>query len=431
MSFYFAGHEGNRYLVMFPQFEYGNTTVAQILITAHQDITVSLKSPFPGVSRTVFVSAKDGATVSLPPEIMQRGNAIEQKGVLVESDFDFSVYGYNQRNSFRRTRQIIRGETYAAIPTEYLGTSYFYVGHTFSFLSIVALYDDTRVNITFNYYTPHPYNGKTFKSGDTLTVYLSSLSTFQLKGNYHLFNTDIKSDKPIGVVSGCTCYWQYIGPGYGYCNQLMSYLPPVNRLGDTFIIPHIPSANNTDIYLFSEYVDSSNHYIQVRYSILRRGFNRTRHFFGYSRGDSCPSNVPYIVKTNSPSIVIQQTTVYNSRTTYPAQILIPAVTQYSNNYKFITPSNQPYDNYAAIIIRSDDVSGLRFDGGKIYKMDADIKTVTDTETLYTVISMKITTGQHSMDHVDDDVVFGLILYGFGGRHAYGMPAGLDLSKTND
>ena len=405
---------------MFPQFKYGNTTLVQMMITAHQDITVSLKSTFPGVSRTIAVSAKDGAIVSLPPEIMQRGNAIEQKGVLVESDFDFSLYGYNQRNA-------IKGETYTAIPTKYLGTSYFYVGYAYSFISIVALYDDTRVNITFNNWTPQPYNGKTYKSGDILTVYLSSLGAFQLKGNGHLLRADIKSDKPIGVVSGSTCYGRYRS-GSSYCNQLMSYVPAVNRLGDTFILPHIPSANYTYIFLFSEYVRP--HYHTVSYSILGRGYNMTRTYSGITHGYPVSSKVPFVVKTSRPSILIQHTTSYKSKTN-PSNILIPAVTQYSNHYKFITPSHQPFDNHAAIIVRSDDFSGLRVDGGKIYHMDTDIKTVTDTDALYTVISLNIAAGQHSVDHVDDDVVFGLILYGFGNGHAYGMPAGLDLSKTND
>ena len=387
------------------------------MITAHHDITVTLTSPFPGVSRTVAVHAKDGTIVSLPPELMQRGNALEQKGVLVEADYDFSLHGYNQRGSNK-------GEMYAAIPTKYLGKTYYFVGFKNSFVSIVALYDDTRVNITFNTKVPQPYNGKTYKVGDTLTVYLSQLSTFQIKGD-DLLKTDIKSDKHIAVVSGSTCHAILLGSSMNYCNQLISYVPPIDRLGNMFIVPHISRANYTFVDLFAKYGYSS-----VSFKISRRGFKKTGTFQGYKELGYQPSTVPYVIKTDHPCIIIQYTTLKNSQT-YPSQILIPTVTQYSNHYKFITPSNQPYDNHAAIIIRSDDVSGLRFDGGKIYNMEADIKTVTDTDALYTVISLNITAGQHSVNHVDDDVVFGLILYGFGDRHAYGMPAGLDLSTTND
>ena len=254
-----------------------------------------------------------------------------------------------------------------------------------------------------------------------MTIYLSKLSTFQLKGDDYLMRADVKSDKEVAVVSGATCDDASHGSA---CNQLMSYLPPTDRIGYTFIVPHIPRANYTLIIPFSKYEHNS-----VRISIQGRGYNYTGSYRGYTTNRRS-SKVPYIIKTSHPSIIIQYTLNYHAPA-YPSQILIPAVTQYSNHYKFITPSNQPYDNYATIIIRSDDVSGLRFDGGKIYKMDADIKTVTDTEALYTVISLNITTGIHRVSHVNGDVVFGLVLYGLDNDHSYGMPAGLDLGKKSD
>ena len=414
----FAGHEGNSYLVMFPQFRFGNTTVAQIMITAHQDITVSLKSPFPGVSRIVNVSATDGAAINLPSGIMQRGNDIELKGVLVESDSEFSLFGYNQRGS-------VKGEAYTAIPTKYLGTSYFVVGYKNAFLSIVALNDDTRVNITLDSGDLSlPYNGKIYKTGNTLTVYLSRLSTFQLKGNDDtLMGADIKSDKTIAVVSGSTCD-SISSEKTSYCNHLMSYVPPSDRLGNTFIVPHIPQAKCSYIFAYSKYEHTN-----VTISISGQSENTTGTFRGYNSYLRA-SNIPYIVKTNNPSIVLQYTTLRNA-STFPTQILIPAVTQYSNHYKFITPSNQSYDNHAAIIIRSDDVSGLHFDGGKIYKMDSDIKTVIDSDALYNVISLNISVGIHVVYHVDPDIVFGLVLYGSDTDQSYGMPSGLDLGRKRN
>ena len=389
--------------------------MAQIIITAHKDITVSLTSPFPGVSRTVAVSAIDGITVSLPPGIMQRGNNIEPKGVLVESDSEFSLFGYNQRGS-------VKGEAYAAIPMKYLGTSYFAVGYKNAFVSIVALHDNTRVNITLESGNHSlPYNGKIYKPGNMLSVYLSRLNTFQLKGNDDsLMGADIKSDKTIAVVSGSTCD-SISSENASYCNQLMSYVPPSDRLGNKFIVPHIPQANNTYIFAYSKYGHTN-----VTLSISGQSENTTGTYRGYG-SYLRTSNMPYIVNTDHPSIIIQYTTLH-SASTYPSQILIPAVTQYSNHYKFITPSNQPYNNHAAIIIRSDDVSGLRVGGENIYKMDADIKTAVDSDALYNVISLNITAGIHVVNHVDPDVVFGLVLYGFDTDQSYGMPTGLDLGR---
>ena len=400
---------GKEYIVMFPATKYSVVSV-QLMISVVRDAVVALKSPFPGVNRRVNVSSAHGSIINLPKEIVQSGNAIEKKGVLVTSTADMFVSGLVQSSSNT-------GDAYAAIPLKNLGKSYLYVGNTKSFLSIVALDDDTNVNISVRDYSPEPYSDKTYSNGDVIQIYLSSLSTFQLFGNDYLLNVKIESDKVVGVISGSTCYSMYQGSSSTYCNTFLSYIPPNPFLGSKFIVPHISLSNFTYLMQFSDYSTSST------YKITGKDYKSTGTLKGFT--GSTFKSVPYIIETGQPSVVTQYPYLYLS-SAYPSQTLIPALSQYSNNYKFITPTVRSFDSYATIIAKTDDVSGLRFDGKTIYSMKSDIIAIADKTILWNVISLNITGGQHEVKHVDENVSFGLVIQGFASGQSYGFPAGLRL-----
>ena len=400
---------------MFPATKYTVVSV-QLMISVARDAVVTLKSPFPGINRKVNVSSVHGSIISLPNIIVQSGNAIEKKGVLVMSTANMFVSGIVQSSSNK-------GDAYAAIPVKNLGKSYIYVGYHKSFLSIVALNDDTNVNISIRTHIPEQYSDKNYSNGDVIQIYLSSLSTFQLFGVDYLLHVKIESDKVVGVISGSTCYCMWRGTKGSYCNTFSSYIPSNPYLGSKFILPQITLSNFTYLMYFSDYS------ISTTFKMSGKDFRNTGTFKGhYNPGYF--NSVPYVIETGQPSILTQHPYLYLS-TTYSSQTLIPAISQYSNNYKFITPNVRPFDNYATIIAKSDDVSGLRFDGKTIYSMKSDIIAIADNTILWNVISLNITGGQHEVKHVDDDVTFGLVIQGFAPGQSYGFPAGLRLGKPKN
>ena len=407
-KFFIVGHTGKEYIIAFPE-NVGNISYAQVLITTMTDTTVTLESPHPGVNRLINVTAAIGATVNLPVSLMLQGNAIEQKGVLLRSPVDIAVYVFSQYSSNK-------GEAYAAIPVHKLGTTYIGAAFQYGFITIIAYQDSTNVNITPGT-TTQSYNGRTYTIGDTFSVYLAGCSTFQIKGNSALVNTDISSDKPIAVLSGATCYDVRNGHSTSYCNHMVEYVPPLKSLGSVFIVPPILRTNYTRYF---EYNIDTNYL--VKFHSKTYNYSATWNRYGSFHQNS---NIPFVYKLGNPGVVVQYTEHYNSDI-FPAKIVIPAISQYSNNYKYITPSIYAFDNYVAIIIKSDHVSGLRFDNTTIYRMNPDLQAIIADDVLYNVISLNVTAGQHTAHHVDPHVTFGMVVYGFRSGQAYGFPVGLRL-----
>ena len=409
MHICFEGHSGKEFIIAFPE-NYGNLSYAQVLITTMTDTSVTIESPNPGVNRVINVTAARGATVNLPVSLMLRGNTIKQKGVLLRSPEDIAVYVSSQYSS-------TKGEAYAAIPVHKLGTSYIGAAYAYSFVTIVAYQDNTHVNITPGYRT-QSYNGKYYNNGDTINVYLARLSTFQIKGNSYSYNTDITSDKPIAVLSGAMCYdIQQNSISITYCNHVVESIPPLKSLGSNFIIPPILGTNYT--FYFSYNSDTKYHV-----NFYGKAYNYSAFFNRYNDLER-HSNIPYVYKFSKPGVVVQYTINYNSDI-YPAKIVIPAISQYSNNYKYITPSVYTFDNYVAIMIKSDDANGLQFDERTIFRINPVFQSITVDNVLYNVISLNVTAGQHTAHHVDPHVTFGMIAYGFRPGQAYGFPVGLRL-----
>ena len=103
-----TGHTGKEYIMAFPE-NVGSISYAQVLITTMTDTTVTIESPHPGVNRVINITAARGVTVNLPTTLMLKGNAIEQKGVLLRSPVDIAVYVFSQYSS-------TKGEAHTAIP---------------------------------------------------------------------------------------------------------------------------------------------------------------------------------------------------------------------------------------------------------------------------------------------------------------------------
>ena len=255
-------------------------------ITTMVDTTITIESPHPGVNRVVNVTAARGATVNLPVSLMLQNSSIERKGVLVRAPVDIAVYVF--------TENFNKGEAYTAIPASKLGTAYIGAALYNSFIAIVAYKDNTHVNITVGALTQF-YNGRVYKAGETIHVYLTKLGTFQIKGDPHSFNTDITSDSPIGVISGAKCYDISGYSDIGNCNHMIEYIPPMKSFGTVFIIPPILRANKT-------YDASFNR--NKSYTVELYGKNYS--YSGtWSRANNIrrPANIPYVYKVSNPGLL--------------------------------------------------------------------------------------------------------------------------------
>ncbi|KAK3105834.1 hypothetical protein FSP39_006828 [Pinctada imbricata] len=415
-------HMGKEYVVMFPKSSWYAKS-AQILISSIENTNVTLRSQHPGINRTINVRADKGTIVDLPKSIFQQGSYVENKGILLTSTSDISVNCFPISNIGGDEK----GDIFSAIPVKNLGKSYLYVGYDRSVMSMVALYDDTHVNITITgWNSPLPLSGNRVKNekyqrGDIIQVKLQRLSTFQIFGDSSLLNIRVDSDKKIGVVTGSTVAGFFHDDVSKY-NCLLSFIPPITTFGTQFIVPPNAFSKHSTVFIYSK------RNLTNKYEFFGRKYFYSGSFPGYRRQQKLKAAFPYLVSTSVPSAVIQMTYIWTSLV-FPSQTLIPSLSHFSNFYKFMTPTRPVFHQYVVIIILEKYTDGLRFDGVAIRDWAPDIHVLPDEKVNYNVIMLKIGPGQHEVFHTYTNVTYGVMIQGMSPTLTYGFPAGLRLSDV--
>lgn len=393
---------------MFPE-SLKPVTRAEILISSLQDTTVSLKSKFPGVDRVLQVQSDVGAVVSLPPGIVLDGNKREDKGIIIESDHPISVYGHSGD-------ECCAGEGFLAIPVDSLGKEYYTATQFNSTVAVVAVEDNTEVIITKGFWGGVLFESNYYDMGDNITFNLSAGQTAQLQTPLgYLLGTRVYSNKPIGVISG----QYYASPSRSKYNQMIEFIPPASSIGKNFIVP--PFFNTTYLTLHYNNMGEDN-------LVTTKGKNVHRSSKLQKRGGSLISagaSNPYHGFAEKP--VILTATPY---TISPFLLFVPSLDQYSNNYKFHTPTKPNLTHYIVLLVKSKDESGITIDGQKIYSKVESLDALLINDAIYLVISAEVSTGQHYVTHPDPSVRFGLILYGFDDTQSYAYPVGLRLPSPS-
>lgn len=384
-------------------------TRAEVLISSLQDTTVKLRSRFPGVDRVLQVRADAGAVVSLPPEIVLDGNRREDKGILIESDHPIHVYGNSGDDC-------CAGEGFLAIPVEFLGTEYYTATQYNSTVAVVAAEDNTEVTVTKGFWGGVIFESNFYEMGDNITFNLSAGQTAQMQTPLgYLLGTRVYSNKPIAVISG----QYYASPSRAKYNQMIESIPPTSSIGKDFIVP--PLFNTTYITLHYNNLGQDN-------VVTTKGKNVNLSSKLQKRGGSritAGASNPYYGSGEKP--VILTATPY---TISPFMLFVPSLDQYSNDYKFITPTKGNLTHYIVLIVNAKDESGILIDGQKIYSRVESLDALLINDAIYLVISTEVSAGQHYVTHSDPSVRFGLVLYGFDETQSYAYPAGLRLPSPS-
>ena len=377
-KFLFSDHTGDEYIIAFPE---NRDIVPVVFITTMVNTTVTIESPHPNVSKTINVTAENGAVMDLPPSLMLVGNAIEEKGVLVKAPVDIAVYVF----SYSMDRY---GEAYTALPVNKLGTLYTSIDD--NYVTIIAYQDDTHVNITVQ--DTVSYNGHTYHKGDQIDVYLARLNTFQIQVSC----ANVSSERPVAFISHKFIRGDYNGSA-NITSTMIEYIPPSKSFGEKFIVPF--RLSNCDEYIRSD-----------------------TYTYSQCSGSNC------VYRTDKPGLVlsyIQCEQSINFVRQY-ANLVIPAISQYSNNYKYITPGMEYFKNYAVIMIEAKYVDGLRFDGKTLYAINPDVQAIIVENSMYIIASINVDEGQHMAYHVYSNITFGMIAYGQVDELRYEFPVGLKL-----
>lgn len=402
------GHYGKEFLITFPKSK-GPVSKVQVLITAKQDAFVVFESLHPGVNNTFQVSANAGKEVFLPVSVVMDTDGIFGKAVVIRASHPISVHCVVQCGCSA-------AEGFLVYPKQYLGTKYLLANSDFANIAIASQYRNTTIKLTIlsspSYIT---WKGTNYTENDVLKIeQIDDFRTIQLSANGYLFGL-IESTNPIAVISGSSS-----DASMFEANSVMEYMIPAEYLSFKYIIPNFAKSQQ-DTYQFQFQNHKQNNVTIAGLDVLRGGVTD---LFYYAFGNQ----LPCIAKANE---IVMPVVFSSYESTF--MTLIPQTEQFSNDYRFLTPSTSLFRHYFVITIRAYLINGILIDSKAIQKYQNTMKSVRDSETSdeYITVTIEVSSGYHHIYHTDSDVTFGLILYGYGTteKMSYGYPAGLRFQAT--
>lgn len=357
-------------------------------------------------------------TISIDRHMKLMKNKIESKGIRIVSDKNVSVVG------FSRFIYFFSG-AFNVLPENQLGLSYIAISYhpcngNFSynsFINILAANPNTTVYVTLNTSDPLTYNGTTYHSNETFALHMDQFQTFQLSHHYDLTGTRVKGSKPIAVQSGWSCTNNLVS---NVINYYTIFLPPVPKLGISFIIPVFLTANKTILRI-----------VPVTYpTYCSRMFDTTGMFkLDKTLEIDIPVSGPSVLTCSNPCLV----SVYSYYRDYPftnLMTIIPSISQYSQNFTYVTPENYSpyigYDHYISIIIKSTAVGSLMFDEKPVFTYNPNTDYVLLNGISWTVMVLKVNPGYHSITSVKK-TYYTAIAHGVDSSSVYVFPIDMNLT----
>lgn len=392
---------GKDFWLCFPQnarYEIGLINL-KLYITGDRNTRGVVSIPGLRFKKEFVLSAQQIISVDLDSAVqITQSEKVMDLGVHVEADNPVAVFGLSNRKAST--------DTYLALPTDVLGTSYRAIGYhppsadpTFSTqFNIVATEDNTNVVISL---TGDTKGGR--RQGETFVVQLNRGQVYGVQGGYaqnrrgDLTGTLVTSTKPIGFFVGHSC--AQIPQEFNFCDQLLEMSPPIPSWGRQFYVGKIESKER-----YAMRVVASEDSTQV--------FMNNRLVARMNAGDFYENSELVdntFVTSSKPILVAQYATSFDAdvnKVGDPFMILITPTEQFLNYYRFVTPVRGDWHHYINLVVPLEGLASLRVDGAiwpaKYFRTIGISK--------YAIAQIEIGYGSHN---VSCDLPFGLYSYGFG------------------
>ncbi|XP_071140738.1 uncharacterized protein [Mytilus edulis] len=421
-------HTGTEFVVMFTPY-YNDTKFVQLIVTSNgeNDININIESPFPGTFKTTYKS-HHVAIVDLPRSIVDLSDGSNSNAVKITSNDPIFVVGLVGLGPYST-------ETFTAIPSNKLGQSYFIATHIntvryygkdkMQTIGIASLQDNTDVTIYFSNTSDIflQSSNQTISAGTNYTFSLGYLDTFYFETMDDITGTRIESTSPIAVFDGL----KQVGTTYDYkskkydtnINELgMEQLPPTSTYSNEFIIPVLMHSAGMDAYIISpDPVYKIYTYTDDVYTVYQQE-NMHKATLLFKSATSIASQSPLLLNIHVKMRYLMKTSYFT--------VNIPAISQFSNQYVLATPfTNNTYENFLSVIIKADDVIGLRYDNHPVAPVSES--NINYENQIYKTLILRLSPiHSHTITHISTKVVFGVIVYGVGDGWAYGYPGGISL-----
>jgi len=428
------GYRGRDFWVCFPEnavIEGNRALHLSLYITAEARTKGRIVNMMDRSRRSFSVETGASTEVDIDTEIeIGSSELAESKSLHITSDHDITLYAVSHRPAST--------DSYAAIPTNMLGTHYMAAGYAMlqngpeaftSQAAAVATEDNTLVSV---HLTATTRDGiwKAHSKGQTTIISLNRGQSFQIQGadndtDNDLTGTTFSSNKPVAFFTGHRC--AQVPPNYSFCDMLLEMEPPERDWGREFILTKF---EGKDFYVARVIADSDSTDVSIdgqHAATLARG--------SFYEIDTLHNDA--LVTTSKPALVAQYATSSNADSirigdpfmllAIPNDRFIPAVTTAS-----VTTGR--FRHYLNIVLPTPALPSLRLDGVRIGATEISrwMKPVRENIApggAYTVLTFEAPEGRHLVQCAAPMAVYS---YGFGilgsNYDSYGHACGMRLGK---
>ena len=385
---------------------------ATITVSIVAETSGTIRVQIPVLNSDKYHTVTKGWTeISIPYTATQfSNNTVEKKGIYLVSDTDISV---NVLIVLAHS-----SEGFLALPVTSLSNEYIIVSlspspvvYPSEFL-VVSTQDRTNISIRF----PKRFNGHFLADNET-HISLNKYETYQFKLNQDLSGTIIRSTAPVAVMSGMKYIMTHPGTAGSF---LAEQLPPSNSLGTSFIIPPLHGRSGFMVKIIPR-DDTTTVNIMNKTTTLNLIVNKSLPVDLYFGND------PVFIHANKPILVTQFSLTYHSdHKGSEFMSIVPSITQYMEKYKFVVSKQAGvFHNYICLITPTGRTSDIRLDNMPVEHI-ADNTYISTNDGNFTIWTISVSVGNHTVDTTRGNVLFAALLYGFVGMYSYGFPLGIKL-----
>lgn len=241
---------------------------------------------------------------------------------------------------------------------------------------------------------------------------LDCFETYQIAHSTDLTGSVIESSYPIAAFSGNDCTKT---DGIGYCDHLITQLPPTGFVDNIYIVP--PYYNDRDTIIRITAIEKTDLYYVVD------AVNRSLSLYKSNMFDIRISRNQVCFIESKTSVIVTGIGLA-SEISYlgdPSMTIVPGINQYLNYYKIVIPSGY-VNNFVSVMIKESSQDCIRINSTVINRCDIVLeKSVLAGNITYNVRTIQVAEGVLTAWALDGEK-FGMLFSGVNIAKAYSFSA---------
>ena len=425
----------------------GDTLTLVISNTGSYAVGFEVYSPYHGNIANGIVYPSSYYNVSLESSLTVDYDYQRNKGVWVRTtnpDLSITVSAMNY--------ETYTADAFLALPPGPVLQEYIYIsnsmlwtnrtGYTFpSLILLVGTQDNTAITITPTQYITIPDDLRDVNNpqpfvhpGQSYTVILNRLETYQIENNLDLTGSRIVSNKPVSVFTGHEC--TDVPGSVEACDHLFEQVPSTSTWGRFFFLVSSNSEGRTSPEWYRIVASKQSTTVTLTcYSLQDSLHSFSYHAYiaavgGFEQFQMERDNYCYAV-ADKPVLVMQYAYggSVNNGIGDPFMMMILPTEQYVTNttipfwaYDYFT------NDITIVVLQQDNPSGM-------VQLDSSLVTgewmqlyCSEGELCGYTLRLPVNAGYHQLRHIDSTVPVAVYVYGFEYYQGYGYPAALSLKS---